>query len=104
MEKWFYYQTVWFMVIKNWKFIKEQEASGLLLGLNSPLKYAPVLAIFQIYKMNEIINKFLVAGDKFMPEMHLTQPRLTYSAFGSFTKNKVRMQKFKGAEDSNYVY
>ena len=39
-------------------------------------------------KMNEIVNKFLLAGDKFMPEMHLKQPGLTYSACGPFTKNK----------------
>ena len=38
--------------------------------------------------MNEIINKFLLVGDKFMPEMHLRQPGLTYSACGPFTKNK----------------
>ena len=38
--------------------------------------------------MNEIINKFLLAGDKFMPEMHLKQPCFTYSACGPFTKNK----------------
>ena len=35
--------------------------------------------------MKEIINKFLLAGDKFMPEMHLKQPELTYSACGTFT-------------------
>ena len=40
------------------------------------------------YKMNEIVNKFLLAGDKFMPEMHLRQPRFTYSTCGPFTKNK----------------
>ena len=39
-------------------------------------------------KMNEIVNKFLLAGDKFMPEMHLRQPGFTYSACGPFTKNK----------------
>ena len=38
--------------------------------------------------MNEIVNKFLLAGDKFMPEMHLKQPRFTCSACGPFTKNK----------------
>ena len=43
--------------------------------------------------MNEIINKFLLAGDKFMPEMHLRQPGFTYSACGPFTKNKERIQK-----------
>ena len=40
------------------------------------------------YKMNEIVNKFLLAGDKFMPEMYLKQPEFTYSACGPFTKNK----------------
>ena len=39
-------------------------------------------------KMNEIVNKFLLAGDKFMPEMHLKQLGFSYSASGSFTKNK----------------
>ena len=38
--------------------------------------------------MNDIINKFLLVGDKFMPEMHLRQPQFTYSACGSFTKHK----------------
>ena len=38
--------------------------------------------------MNEIVNKFLLVGDKFMPEMHLRQATITYSACGSFTKNK----------------
>ena len=46
-------------------------------------------------KMNEIVNKFLLAGDTFMPEMHLKQPGFTYSACGPFTKNKERIQRFK---------
>ena len=54
--------------------------------------------------MNEIINKFLLTGDRFMPEMHLRQPRLTYSACGPFTKNKDRIQKFKETVDSRYIY
>ena len=45
--------------------------------------------------MNEIVNKFLLKGDKFMPEMHLRQPRFTYSACGAFPKNKEGIQKFK---------
>ena len=45
-------------------------------------------------KMNEIINKFLLVGDKFMPEMHLKQPGFTYSACGPFTKKKERIEKF----------
>ena len=43
--------------------------------------------------MNEIINKFLLIGDKFMPEVHLKQPSFTYSACGPFTKNKGRIEK-----------
>ena len=54
--------------------------------------------------MNDIINKFLLAGDKFIPEMHLRQPRFTYSACGPFTKNKERIQKFKQTGDSRYIY
>ena len=38
--------------------------------------------------MNKIVNKFLLAGDKLIPEMHLKQPGFTYSACGPFTKNK----------------
>ena len=48
--------------------------------------------------MNKIINKFLLAGDTFMPEMHLRQPGFTYSACGTFTKNKETIQKFKKQE------
>ena len=54
--------------------------------------------------MNEIVNKFLLAGDKFMPGMHLKQPRFTYSACGPFTKNKERIQKFKETGDIEYLY
>ena len=54
--------------------------------------------------MSDIINKFLLVGDKFMPEMHLRQPRFTYSACGPFTKNKERTQKFKQTGDSRYIY
>ena len=56
------------------------------------------------YKMNDIINKFLLAGDKFMPEMHLIQAWFTYSACGPFTKNKERIQKFKQTGDSRYIF
>ena len=54
--------------------------------------------------MNNVINNFLLAGDKFMPEMHLRQPQFTYSACGPFTKHKQRIQKFKETGDTNYVY
>ena len=45
-------------------------------------------------KMNEIVHKFLLAGDKFMPEMHLKQSGFTYTVCGPFTKNKKRIKKF----------
>ena len=54
--------------------------------------------------MNEINNKFLLAGNKFMPEMHLKQTGFTYSACGPFTKNKERIQKFKETGDTSYIY
>ena len=54
--------------------------------------------------MNEILNRFLLAGGKFMPEMHLKQPEFTYSACGPFTKNKERIQKFKETKDTKYIY
>ena len=38
--------------------------------------------------MNEILNKFLLVGDKYIPELHLKQPAFTYSACGPFTRNK----------------
>ena len=57
-----------------------------------------------VYKMNKIVNKFLLIGDKFMPEIHLKQPGFTYSACGLFTKNKERIQKFKETGDTSYIY
>ena len=54
--------------------------------------------------MNETVNKFLLVGDKFMPEMHLRQPGFTCSACGPFTKNKERIQKFKETGYSRYIY
>ena len=54
--------------------------------------------------MNNTINKLLLAGDKFMPEMHLRQPQFTYSTCEPFTKHKQRIQKFKETGDANYIY
>ena len=53
--------------------------------------------------MNEIINKFLLAGDKFMPEMHLRQPGFTYSACGPFTRNKERIQNFMQTGNTDFI-
>ena len=54
--------------------------------------------------MNEIVNKFLLVGDKFMPEMHLKQPGFTYSACGPFTKNKKRIERFMQTGNTNFIY
>ena len=54
--------------------------------------------------MNNIINKFSLAGDKFMSEMHLRQLRFVYSACGPFTRNKERIKKFKQTGDMRYIY
>ena len=53
--------------------------------------------------MNEIVNTFLLAGDKFMSEMHLKQPGFTYIACCPFTKNKEQIQKFKETVDTSYI-
>ena len=54
--------------------------------------------------MNNVINKFLLAGDKFKPEMHLRQPRFVYSACGPFTRHKERIKQFKRTGDTRYIY
>ena len=93
---------------KKSKFIKNQEAKGLFssLDLKTSLSKVPIFCdiLFWEYKMNEIVNTFLLAGDKYTPEMNLKQPWCNYSACGSFTKNKERIQKFKETGDTNYIY
>ena len=53
--------------------------------------------------MNSIINKCLLAGDKFMPEMHLRQPQFVHSACGPFTRHKERIKKFEQTGDTRYI-
>ena len=54
--------------------------------------------------MNEIAHKFLLVGDKFMPEMHLKQPGFTYISCGPFTKNKERVEKFTQTWNTDFIY
>ena len=54
--------------------------------------------------MNNVINKFLLAGDTFIPEMHLRQPQFVYSACGPFTRHKERIKNFKQTGDTRYIY
>ena len=53
--------------------------------------------------MNEIVNKLLLLGDKFMPEMHLKQPDFTYCPWTLFTKNKERIEKLMQAGNTEYI-
>ena len=53
---------------------------------------------------SNVINKFLLVGDKFMSEIRLRQPQFSYSACGPFTKHEQRIQKFKETGDTNYIY
>ena len=54
--------------------------------------------------MKEVVHKFLLACDKFIPEMHLKETGFTYSACGPFTKNEERIQIFKETGDTSYIY
>ena len=54
--------------------------------------------------MNEVVNKFLLAGDKFMPELHLKKREFTYSACGPFVKNKERIEKFIQTGNEDFIY
>ena len=58
----------------------------------------------KIIKMNNIINKCLLAGHKFIHEMHLRQPQFVYSACGPFNRHKERIKKFKQIGDTRYIY
>ena len=58
----------------------------------------------KIINMNNIVNKFLLAGYKFMPEMHLRQPQFVYSACGPFTRHKERIKEFKRTGGTRLLY
>ena len=75
--------------IKKSRFVKEKEAKGLISNLN-PIDQNHMVKCFilRCIKMNEIVNKFLLTGDKFMPELHLKQLGFTCSASGPFSRNK----------------
>ena len=54
--------------------------------------------------MNKIINKFLLTGDKYMPEFHLKEPRFTYSACEPFPKHRERIKKFREKGNLENLY
>ena len=54
--------------------------------------------------MNEIVNKFLLVGDKFIPQMNLEQYGFTYNACGPFTNDQERIEKFMQTGNTNFIY
>ena len=90
---------------KKSRFIKKQEAKEIL---NKTIKEDSIFSWYfalnavplNHYEMNEIANKFLLAGDKCVPGIHLKQSGFAYSGFGQFTKNKERIQKIKTAKQN----
>ena len=74
---------------------------GMLLNNKTTCKALVPSALINV---NNIINKFLLAGDKFMPEMHLRQPQFVYSACGPFTRHKGRIKEFKRTGDTRLLY
>ena len=79
---------------KKSKFIKQQEASGLLCS------FAITIPLNEICLFK---SKFLLARDKFLSEIDLRHPEFTYSARVPFTKIKERIKNFKETEDSRYI-
>ena len=104
------HRNVLYVVIKKSRFMKEQESKELLssLGLQRywiKFHYYVTFCFNSVeYKMKVIVSKFILAGDKIMPEMYLTQPGFAYSACGPFTKNKERIEKFMQKENMDYIY
>ena len=74
---------------------------GILLDNKTTCK---ALVPSALINMNNIINKFLLAGDQFMPEMHLKQLQFVYSACGPFTRHKKRIKEFKRTGDTCLLY
>ena len=74
---------------------------GMLLDNKTTFK---ALVSSALINMNNIINKFLLAGDKFMPKMHLRQSQFVCSACGPFTRHKERIKEFKRTGDTRLLY
>ena len=90
IKQWYYQYAI--CGSKKSRLFKNQEPRGLLsnLGLRTPLSKVPILAdiLFWMFKIKEIVNKFLLAGNKFIPEMHLKQPGFIYSAWLPLERKK----------------
>ena len=93
---------------KKSKFIENQKSKGLLsnLGIKTSLSKVLLLGniLFSEYKMNEITNKFLLGGNKFMPGMHLKLPGFTYSACGLFIKKQRKNSKILKKQEIQNIF
>ena len=83
---------------------KKSTFTSMLVMLLDNKTTGKALVPSALIKMNNIINKFLLAGDKFMPEMHLRQPQFVYNACGLFTRHKERIKEFKRTGDTRLLY
>ena len=54
--------------------------------------------------MNKIVNKFLLAGEKFKPKLHLRQLGLPYSTCRRFVKHRESIQKFRKTNNLKHLY
>ena len=93
------------MELKSQYISKNNKTKGLLsnLGIKTPLSKIALLNILSV-KMTEIVNKILLVGDKFMPEMHLKEPGFTDSGCSSFEKNKERIEKFMQTGNTHFIH
>ena len=77
MAERYFYQKVKCVIVIEWKFLNEQVARGLLSNFTGTrVLILSKISILGMFKMNARVNKLLIAGDKFMPEMHLKLLRL----------------------------
>ena len=92
------------VIVRNWDLEQESSATLNSLGLKTTLSKIPLFGdiFFWRHKMNKVVNKFLLAGDKFIPELHLRQLGITYNAC-RIAKNKEKIQKFKEKGYLRYI-
>ena len=94
--------------IKKSRFVKKTRSKRITKQLRNQNtdEWNSIIKCFVLscMKMNEIVNKFLQVGNKFMPEMHLKQPGFTCSACGPFTRNKERTDKFMQTGNTDFIY
>ena len=89
MAEYYFYQKVQCLIVIEWKFLQEQVARGLLSNFTGTR--VPILSnisILDTFKMNARVNKLLLSGDKFMPEMHLRLPGFIKAFVAHYIKIK----------------